>query len=77
MDANKLYYVRQGDGLKSHLSLDKDGKKAICGHKIEHYGKTVENFELFSFHFMAMMGHVCKRCLDVAGLDGEGSPKEV
>jgi len=62
-----IYIVSQGDGLKSHLSTDPEGDRAICGHKIEHYNKKVRKVKQNDMLFM-LIG-CCKRCLKTAGLE--------
>jgi hypothetical protein len=64
--------VHQGDGLKTHLSTDKEGDEAIYGHKIEHYDKRVSRVdEPISLLILAEIDSICGRYIQQSGLDKE------
>ena len=67
----KIYYmVHQGDGLKTHISTDRKGEVAICGHKIKHYDKKISRIEEpVSLMILAGTGRICERCIEASGLD--------
>lgn len=65
MNHDKLFIVSHGDGLKSHLSLDADGNKSLCGRKMRKFPKKVTQIEVLN---PLLIAHVCHKCLKASGV---------